>query len=276
MRCGRGWPDVEFYLGTHEETWLARPARPDVAMMVSRRRLIRRPRKTPWPKSRRRWVLDSGGFTQLRDFGRWTITARQYAEEVHTWSEQFGSLIWTAPMDWMCEEIVIKGGAIGRQRFAGTGLSVPDHQERTVANYLELTTLAPHLPWIPVLQGDDVGSYWRCFEMYRSAEIDLAAEPVVGLGSVCRRQATTEIAELVTALAGEGLRLHGFGVKTGAHRLEYADWLTSADSLAWSDRARHIAQYERQGRPLPGCTHRSCANCWRFAIGWRDNLVAQV
>lgn len=267
---------MEFYLGTHEETWLARPERPDVAMMVSRRRLVRRPRKTPWRPSARDWVLDSGGFTQLQMFGDWTVTPQRYADEVSVWAEQIGRLRWAAPQDWMCEEIVRTGGTVGRVRFAGTGRSTLEHQERTVQNALDLSALAPHIPWIRVLQGDTSDAYWRCRELYRSAGIDLAAEPVVGLGSVCRRESTPEIAELVTALAADGLKLHGFGVKAGAHRLEYDQWLTSADSLAWSDRARHIAQYERRGVPLPGCGHRSCANCWRFAIRWRDHLVSQL
>jgi hypothetical protein len=47
------------------------------------------------------------------------------------------------------------------------------------------------------------------------------------LGSVCRRQSTTEIAVIVTALARRGLRLHGFGVKTGGLHL-YGHLLASA------------------------------------------------
>jgi hypothetical protein len=62
-------------------------------------------------------------------------------------------MLWAAPQDWMCEPIVINGGTAGGQRFAGTHLSVAEHQRRTVANYAQLRDLAPDLPIIPVVQG---------------------------------------------------------------------------------------------------------------------------
>lgn len=37
--------------------------------------------------------------------------------------------------------------------LARTGLTVREHQERTIANFLELRRIAPGLPFIPVLQG---------------------------------------------------------------------------------------------------------------------------
>ena len=46
-----------------------------------------------------------------------------------------------------------------------------------------------------------------------AAGVHLHMERRVGLGSVCRRQATAEIGDIVKAMADEGLRLHGFGVK---------------------------------------------------------------
>ena len=52
-------------------------------------------------------------------------------------------------------------------------------------------------------------------------------------------------AEIVAALSGLGLRLHGFGVKT-LGPAAYADHLPSADSLAWNFDTRYA-------RPLPGC-----------------------
>ncbi|MBQ1163849.1 hypothetical protein KBZ21_38265, partial [Streptomyces sp. A73] len=67
---------------------------------------------------------------------------------------------------------------------------------------------------MPVLQGWTLQHYLDCLAMYTDAGIDLAAEPIVGLGSVSRRQATSEINEIVATLHSHGLRLHGFGVKT--------------------------------------------------------------
>ncbi|MBQ1164751.1 hypothetical protein KBZ21_43000, partial [Streptomyces sp. A73] len=74
------------------------------------------------------------------------------------------------------------------------------HQQRTVDNLIELRTLAPDIPWMPVLQGWTLQHYLDCLARYTDAGIDLAAEPIVGLGSVCRRQATSEINEIVATL----------------------------------------------------------------------------
>jgi hypothetical protein len=80
---------------------------------------------------------------------------------------------------------------------------------------------------------------------------------------VSHRQPTGEIA----AIAGRGIRLHGFGVKTGGLHL-YGHRLASADSMAWSYAAR------RQP-PLPGCAgHRNCANCLAYAARWRARILA--
>lgn len=133
--------------------------------------------------------------------------------------------------------------------FVGTKLSVEIHQRRTVDNAIELSTIAPDLPWRRVLQGGTSDAYMRCADLYEQAGIDLTTEPLVGLGSVCRRQATGEIADIVRRLRERGItRLHGFGVKTlGLKR--YGHLLNSADSLAWSEDARRI------GRPVCGTVH---------------------
>ena len=115
----------------------------------------------------------------------------------------------------MCEPIVIHGGQVGRMKFVGTHLSVQEHQRRTVANLMQLREMAPDLPFIPVLQGYTLPEYERCADLYAAAGIDLTTEPLVGLGSVCRRQATKEAHAIVAALHRRGVtRLHGFGVKT--------------------------------------------------------------
>jgi hypothetical protein len=164
-----------------------------------------------------------------------------------------------APQDWMCEPAML----------ARTGRSVPEHQERTVANYLELRHIAPGLPFIPVIQGWTLADYLRCAELYQQAGIDLASLPRCGLGSVCRRQSTAEIASIVAVLASGGLRLHGFGVKTsGLDR--YGHLLASADSMAWSYAAR-------RSPPLAGCTgHKNCANCLTYATRWRGKIVTRL
>jgi hypothetical protein len=44
-------------------------------------------------------------------------------------------------MDHMCEPAVIWGGVIADKRFPGTGLSVAEHQMRTLFNYIMLVGL---------------------------------------------------------------------------------------------------------------------------------------
>jgi len=106
--------------------------------------------------------------------------------------------------------------------------------------------------------------------MYQAAGVDLAAEPLVGVGSVCRRQGTEEIGTIMQALAGKGLRLHGFGVKTEGLR-RYGQYLASSDSMAWSLRGRHIrgCRHARHGQRAPG----SESNCLAFAREWRAGII---
>ncbi|RPE34957.1 deazapurine DNA modification protein DpdA family protein [Kitasatospora cineracea] len=252
---------MKFYLGTHMSNWLATAA---VPLFISRNRL--KNRKT-FPRAAAPWALDSGGFTELMQHGRWTITPEQYATEVRRYQDEIGQLDWAAPMDWMCEPWVIAGGQHGPLTFAGTGLTIREHQRRTVDNLLHLRAIAPDLPFIPVLQGWALDDYQHCADLYTAAGINLATEPVVGLGSVCRRQATDEITQIVRHFADQGLRLHGFGVKT-LGLAEYGADLTSADSMAWSmDARRH--------QPIPGHPHRNCANCPEWAMRWRSRILTR-
>lgn len=237
-----------FYLGTHMPGWLGQLT---VPLFVSRRRLTAR---KSLPRATARWCLDSGGFTELSMFGRWETTLDEYVADVRRFKRDIGRLDWVSPQDWMCEPHMLDL----------TGKTVAAHQVLTVDNFLRLREkLGPLV--IPVLQGWEFDDYLRCVELYAAAGVDLTAEQIVGVGSVCRRQNTAEAGQIFRALAALGLRLHGFGVKaTGLQ--SYADALASADSMAWSYRAR-------RDHPLPGCTHKSCANCMKFALKWRDQTI---
>jgi hypothetical protein len=140
--------------------------------------------------------------------------------------------------------------------------TVREHQERTVANYLELRD---HGPFIPVLQGWTLDDYERCVTLYALAGVDLTEQPLVGVGSVCRRQDTDEIDVIFSELADAGIACHGFGVKKRG-LTAYGGLLASADSMAWSYNAR-------RSPPLPGCTHMNCANCALWALRWREGVA---
>lgn len=247
-----GTPAMKFWLGSHQPGWLERTP---VPLFISHRRLATR---RQLPRARGPWALDSGAFSEIAEQGRFTTTPQAYAAAVDRYATEIGRLEWAAIQDWMCEPFML----------TKTGLTVAEHQARTVGSLLELRALAPHLPWVPVIQGFTAADYLTCIDRYHAAGVDLTTEPLVGLGSVCRRQATTEITALVTELTGQGLRLHGFGVKTGGLD-RYGPLLASADSMAWSFAARH--------RPaLPGCTHTNCANCLRYALAWRADLACTL
>jgi len=191
-------------------------------------------------------------------YGGWKTGEVEYIDSVYRYQFELGQLDFASPQDWMCEPQILKQ----------TGLTVKKHQQHTISNYIALTILAPDLPFIPVLQGWNIADYHAHLEMYRKRGVDLTTEPLVGLGSVCRRQATKEIAELVSSLYACGLKLHGFGVKTNG-LAQYKSKLTSCDSMAWSFTAR-------MEPPLPGCVgHKSCNNCMRYAEMWRKRVLAK-
>ena len=217
-----------FFTSVHQVEFLARARRP---LLLSRHRFSgedgRSPRRT-LPRSRVWWGLDSGGFNVLRKHGRYLVSARGYAEEACRYAEEVGSLAWCATMDWVCEPFV-------RER---TRKSVRWHQMKTVESLLELRSLAPGLPWMPVIQGWELRDYLECVALYLRNGIDLRAEPVVGVGSVCSRQGMQEAALIVHALARLDLKCHVFGYK----RSGLPDVLhscVSADSAAWSRHARN-------------------------------------
>jgi hypothetical protein len=244
-----------FYVGAPAPKWLTLTT---VPQFVSHTRL--RTRRN-LPRAVARWALDSGGFTELSRHGRWTITPAAYATAVRRYRDEIGGLDWAAPQDWMCEP----------EQLDNTGLTVAEHQRRTVDNYLELRAIAPDLPIIPVVQGWTVGSYRRCVELYAAAGVDLRAESVVGIGSVCRRTNPVTVALIVDELRALGLSgLHGFGVKSDALAL-VAGQLSSADSQAWSSAAR-----ARREPCSEDSARRDCRNCMHYALEWVDQLRTAI
>jgi len=260
--------DPQFYTGTHLPGWLW-SGQVHFPLFVSHRRLCKYRRLRP---ALVQCAVDSGGFSELSLFGEWRTSPREYAEAVARYDRDLGPgrLEWAAPQDHMCEAHIL----------AKTGLTVAEHQRRTVANFLELGGLWPQFsdeddPFMPVLQASpgDADGYLRHAGMYQAAGVHLADFPVVGVGSVCRIQNTALISRVAHALQPLDLALHWFGVKlAGLPEIwppgEYADSLTSFDSMAWSYDARRMPR-------LPGCQHRgNCANCPVAAGRWRDRIAA--
>lgn len=243
---------MRLWLGTHHPNWLDRT---DTGWFVSRRRLVGR---RSLPRAIGSWALDSGGFTELSMFGAWETAPQVYVGDVRRFRDEIGQLAWAAPQDWMCEPWII----------AKTGLSITEHQQRTISNLLELRILAPDLPFVPVLQGWTLDEYLCHADAYDAAGIDLTTEPLVAVGSVCRRQQTQGGREIIIALSSMGLRLHAFGLKQTGLR-EIGHLLVSSDSMAWSYNAR-------RSPPMPGCHHRSCANCMKYALAWHQQVLERI
>lgn len=246
---------MKFYLGTHMTEWLSRTEK---SLFVSAIQLRRRPFKKVALCS---WALDSGGFTELSNHGRWTVTPMAYAEEVRRWRDDFGSLEWAAIQDWMCEPFIIEK----------TGRSVHAHQMATIESWNDLNRLAPEIPWVPVLQGWEYDDYLSHVDLYkRLGGLDVRQLPLVGLGSVCRRQGTRMVEELTRELSAGGIRIHGFGFKIDGLK-RCSSFLASADSLAWSFAAR-----KHNGPMLATCEHRKCANCLPWALKWRKKVLTAI
>lgn len=251
---------MKFYLGTAIPAWLRRDQLAGIPLFLSLPRLAV---KRTIPPARWPLALDSGGFSELKMHGRWRAGPVEYVESVRRCVAGLGSqwVDFVAIQDWMTEPVVINGGHTKDGTFVGTGLSVAEHQRRTVDSYLALTALAPEIPWLATVQGFTIAEYLDCVRMYREAGVELSELPVVGVGSVCRRQDSQEIHDIMAELSRLGVKLHGFGVKaTGLER--YADLLVSADSQSWSYAARR-----RVGR----CPHGIVAweaNCPDYAAAW--------
>jgi hypothetical protein len=242
-----------FYLGTHMPHWMVTAT---VPLFVSHRRLYGRKRL---PRAATRWALDSGAFSEIAAHGRFETTPAEYVRAIRRYQDDIGRLDWAAPQDHMCEPWILAGSHIAD--------TVAEAQRYTVDNYLTLRGIDDTLPIIPVLQGQTIADYENHVAMYAWAGVDLDDEPLVGVGSVCRRQATDDIAQIIATLSVD-LRLHGFGVKSdGIAR--YGWMLTSADSMAWSSRGRHIY-------PCPRGRAKTCANCLHHALDWRANVLRQT
>jgi hypothetical protein len=248
----------QFYLGTNAPSWLWDNSFKNHKLFISTRRLQRQATYKP---AKIGWSLDSGGFTELNMYGQWETPPQDYVVHIRRYQNEIGLLEWASQQDWMCETFVL-------QR---TGKTIEQHQQLTTDNLLELRHIASDLPIIPVLQGWTVSDYLRHAEQFEQAGINLANEPTVGIGSVCRRAKTTEIAELITELYAHGIKLHGFGIKTDGIK-KYGFALQSADSMAWSQ----TASWEREN--LCGTKHKSinCRSCPVWAQMWADNVVAST
>lgn len=221
-----------FYVGLHQPHDAAHFER----AFISVNRV--RGRKKPVPIDQ--WIMDSGAFRELEQFGGYRHGPEEYAAEVNRLAAINPGLKVAVSQDWMCEAWMLEK----------TGLTIEDHQRLTIERYDALLPLVS-IPLMPVLQGYSIQSYLDHIDQYGER---LTRGMYVGVGSVCKRNGDVrQIEAILSAIKRKrpDLRLHGFGLKTTALSSGVVrDSLYSADSMAWSFAAR------RQGRD---------ANDWREA-----------
>jgi hypothetical protein len=184
---------VRFWTGTHMPGWLEMT---DAPLFISRVRLDRcktLPRRRAVMGARLgRLHAAQPAAAQVDDARRRVRRARRrYASEI-------GGMEWAAPQDWMCEPWIVEK----------TGLSVREHQERTVANYLDLRGRGP---FIPVLQGWTLADYETCADLYEQAGVNLARSRSWGSGRSAdgrtrrrSRTSSTRCARVACVCTGSG------------------------------------------------------------------------
>jgi hypothetical protein len=204
-----------------------------------------RGRKRPVPG--KHWILDSGAFRELEQFGRYRHDPDEYATEVNRLAGISPGLAVAVSQDFMCEPFIIEK----------TGLTVEEHQRRTIERYDALVPLV-RVPLMPVLQGYSRASYLEHLDQYGDR---LGAGAYVGVGSICKRNSNMhEIEGILVAIKHRrpDLRLHGFGIKvTALFSGVVRECLHSADSMAWAFAAW------REGRD---------SNDWREARSFAERI----
>lgn len=173
------------------------------------------------------WIMDSGAFTELSTHGRYRSSPQQYAYEINRWVGD--NMLAAVSQDYMCEPFIVEK----------TGLSVAQHQQKTIERFDILLPLVRHTYLMPVLQGYTRNDYLQHLSMY---DTRLGPAAWVGVGSICKRNGDPrQIHDILSAIKRQrpDLRLHGFGLKlTSLAFKPIRDLLYTADSMAWSYRAR--------------------------------------
>ena len=237
---------MKFYLGLHQPHDAEKIKLP---VFVSVSRLINRRSKLDHDD----WIMDSGGFSMISKHGHYTINEDDYVQCIKHHGPRLAFC-----QDWMCEPHILQK----------TGLTIYEHQMLTFKNYRSLVVKDNRVR--PVLQGYDVGDYLKHARMYELYDTDMTQ--TFGVGSVCSRNGDSDTIKSILTIIKDSypnIKLHGFGVKTTTLSI-VAPLLESADSMAWSRRARHMKLCN------PPCGLKNCANCLEFALLWRKQMLRGV
>ena len=176
----------------------------------------------------KKWIMDSGGFTEISTHGHYRDDVKEYAAQVRRWHGN-GELEAAVAQDWMCEPHIVKK----------TGLSVARHQQLTVERYDALMDEGLPVYVLPVLQGFEPADYAMHIFAYGDR---LKPGMWVGVGSICKRNGSPgDVLNVLAAVHQErpDLRLHGFGLKiTALLHGGIRALIATGDSMSWSYAAR--------------------------------------
>jgi hypothetical protein len=195
--------------------------------------------------------LDSGAFTILSDYKDYPETVEDFCEAVlHIAS--LCNVEAVSSQDFLCDPHFV----------ALTGLSVIEHQRRTIERYDAIRAILPsEITVVPVLQGYEPCEYLEHLAAYGSR---LAPGMRVGIGSLCNRSSKPKLIEQILVPifdARPDLRYHGYALKTRSLRSSIIQSiLSSADSMSWS----YAARREKRNQ-----------NDWREAEAFRKRIQTQ-
>lgn len=214
---------MKFFTGLHQPSDAKHFTSSKYGVCISVKRLYKR--KTFIAGN---WMMDSGAFSELNLHGRYRHSVKRYAKEIKRWKHT-GNLLAAVSQDYMCEAFMLKK----------TGLTIKQHQRRTIKRYDKLLQCNTGCYTLPVIQGYKPKAYVKHLRMYGNR---LAKGAWVGVGSVCKRNANvSSILAVLKAIKDvrPDLRIHGFGLKkTALNSPEVRALLYSSDSMAWSYAAR--------------------------------------
>jgi hypothetical protein len=277
--------------GIPKASWLFRDDFAGVPVMISRgafatKASVAKPLR-PFRRPRRPLAtfdgLDVGAFALVSAYGDYPFDDATWAHDAGLLVEQIGRPRFVSPRDKMCEPWML----------TKMGATVRENQDHTTRSVLELRRLRPDLPWLPVLQGWAPEDYERHADDYQRHGIDLVREPLVGIGSVCKRKGRELEAapEVFWRLQRRGIRCHAFGLAVrGLEELALAG-LVSADEqtpgVVSADSQAGLLMARRKGLLLPGHGepdasvgrergHKNCATCPIFALGWRATVLQRI
>lgn len=209
-------------------------------------------------------VIDSGGFTAARRWGKYPWSYCQYAGWIRETSRDV-ALDFCAVMDYACEP------AVNRDILATNQARIA----ATIENEVRLKETDPDLPWLPVLQGDNLAE--RAYDLELRGQAGLLPESYAGIGSVCGRGArgATQTTRFY-AWQLPGVRFHGFGMHIQALDDNEAFFaLKSWDSYGWNwgrgqkDMDRPPEYLQRPGESYSELTNRLGRLYWQNTISPR-------